>query len=162
MPHPGGLPATAVATAVATAHPDKIARLVSLAAYRPADGDTLFSLHGLDLPGDVSGVVDVPADPVAMFYADVAPAVAATAVTHLRPQSMSSWTEPVHLAGPLTTATVTTTYLLCEQDQAMPPELQKVFAARCDTTVCLAGGHSPFLADPAAFAERLTEVLTGP
>jgi pimeloyl-ACP methyl ester carboxylesterase len=48
-------------------------------------------------------------------------------------------------------------YLLTRQDRALPPERQRFFAARRPGVIVaeIDGGHSPFLARPAAFVDVL-------
>jgi pimeloyl-ACP methyl ester carboxylesterase len=146
-----GLPATQVAALC----PDKVRQVIYLAAYVPHASDNLFGLHGLATPEDVSGTVPVPAEPLAMFYADVEHAAALAAVARLRPQSLRSWTErvgQVHLSQP-------TTYFICQNDQALPRNSQEAFAARADRVELLVSGHSPFLSQPQELAAQLEQAL---
>jgi pimeloyl-ACP methyl ester carboxylesterase len=53
---------------------------------------------------------------------------------------------------------IPSTYIVCTQDRAFPPELQReVFAARASEVAELECSHSPFLSQPA----RLAELLAG-
>jgi pimeloyl-ACP methyl ester carboxylesterase len=133
------------ATEVSASRPDKIRRLIYLAAYLPQAGDSLYGIHGIPVPEDVTGTVAVPDNPIAMFYADVDPAIAAAAVARLKPQSLRSWTECVEDAD---VGVVPTTYLLCTNDQALPTSLQETFAAHTDQVIRLDSSHSPFLSQP--------------
>jgi pimeloyl-ACP methyl ester carboxylesterase len=144
------------ATQLAALRPDKISQLIYLAAYLPQAGDSLFALHGMPIPDDVTGMVPVPDDPIAMFYADIDPETASAAAARLKPQSLLSWTESVdHLdVGP-----TPTTYLLCKNDQALPTTLQESFAAHTGRAERLNSGHSPFLSQPQELAARIEDTL---
>jgi pimeloyl-ACP methyl ester carboxylesterase len=48
------------------------------------------------------------------------------------------------------------TYVVCANDQAVHPGLQRVLAQRCGTQVEWPTGHSPFLTEPTRVAELLT------
>jgi pimeloyl-ACP methyl ester carboxylesterase len=141
------------ATQVAALRPDKISELIYIAAYLPHTGDSLFGLHGMTIPEDVSAMVAVPDNPIAMFYADVDPATASAAAARLKPQSLRSWTERVEHVD----VRVPTTYLLCENDQALPTAMQESFAAQTDRIQRLDSGHSPFLSQPKQLAARLEQ-----
>jgi pimeloyl-ACP methyl ester carboxylesterase len=133
------------ATEVAALRQDRISMLIYLAAYLPQAGDSLYGIHGLPVPEDITGSVAVPDDPVAMFYADVDPDIAAAAAARLKPQSLRSWTERVEHAD---VGVVPTTYLLCRNDHALPPSMQEGFAAHTHQVIRLDSSHSPFLAQP--------------
>jgi hypothetical protein len=47
------------------------------------------------------------------------------------------------------------TYVVCTEDFGVHPDLQRVLARRCTTTVEWAAGHSPFLSMP----DRLVDLL---
>jgi pimeloyl-ACP methyl ester carboxylesterase len=49
------------------------------------------------------------------------------------------------------------TYLVCTEDQAVHPDLQRLLAARCTEVIDVRSGHSPFLSQPDLLAELLTE-----
>jgi pimeloyl-ACP methyl ester carboxylesterase len=141
------------ATQLAALRPEKISQLIYVAAYLPHAGDSLFSIHGMAIPDDVTGTVPVPDNPIAMFYADVDPAIASAAAAQLKPQSLRSWTE----AATHVDVRATTTYLLCENDQALPTPMQEAFAAQTDRVERLDSGHSPFLSQPRELAARLEQ-----
>lgn len=92
--------------------------------------------------------------PERIFYADVEPAITAKAVARLRAQSLAP------LGTALTAAAwreLPSSYLLCEQDGAIPVPAQEALSARTNVVERLAASHSPFLsrpADVAAFIAR--------
>jgi pimeloyl-ACP methyl ester carboxylesterase len=49
------------------------------------------------------------------------------------------------------------TYVVCTEDMAVHPDLQRVMAARCTETVEWPTSHSPFLSDPS----RMSDLLVG-
>lgn len=53
---------------------------------------------------------------------------------------------------------VPSTYVVCEQDAAVPPELQRVVARRCTDTVAWPTGHSPFLSRPELVVDLLCDL----
>jgi pimeloyl-ACP methyl ester carboxylesterase len=143
------------ATELAAMHPDKVSQLIYVAAYVPTAGDSLFSIHGMAIPEDVTGTVPVPDDPITMFYADVDRATASAAAARLKPQSLRSWTERVDHVD----VRPPTTYLLCQNDQALPTPMQEVFAAQTSRVERLDSGHSPFLSQPQKLAALLEQVF---
>jgi pimeloyl-ACP methyl ester carboxylesterase len=46
------------------------------------------------------------------------------------------------------------TYVVCTEDQAVHPDLQRLMARRCSEVEEWPYGHSPFLADPEHVAAR--------
>jgi pimeloyl-ACP methyl ester carboxylesterase len=144
------------ASEVCALRPGKVRGLIYLAAYLPQAGDSLYGIHGIPVPEDVTGTVTVPDDPIAMFYADVDPAVAAEAAARLRPQTLRSWTDRVEHSD---VGVVSTTYLLCTNDQALPPSMQETFAAHTDKVIRLDSSHSPFLAQPQNLAVCIERVV---
>jgi pimeloyl-ACP methyl ester carboxylesterase len=50
------------------------------------------------------------------------------------------------------------TYVVCGEDMAIHPELQRILAKRCTASVEWDSGHSPFLSRPEALADLLGEL----
>ena len=48
-----------------------------------------------------------------------------------------------------------TRYVVCEDDRAIDPVVQRRLAARCSTSVSMATSHSPFLSAPEALVEQV-------
>nr|WP_258314423.1 alpha/beta fold hydrolase [Streptomyces sp. Act143] len=149
----GGAPATqAVAEAANVSH------LVYLAAYQLDIGESLFSHHGAPLPADPGGFQAVPDHPVPLFYADAPAADAEAAAGRLVPQSTRSFGDTLTAAG---WHTVPSTYVVCEQDQALSPDNQEQLALRSGAVHRIASGHSPFLSMPGDFAALLAKIASG-
>ena len=153
----GGLVITHAAVGVDIAH------LVYLAALMPdqdEDVNELVSQH--PSPALAQAVVvlkdgRLAIDPelaIPAFYHDCEETAAKTAARTLRPQRFAPF--PI-LREPPAWRRVPSTYVVCEDDRAQHPDLQRVFAARATQTVELAGSHSPFLARP----DRVAAVLKG-
>ena len=142
-----------------------VAHLVYVAAFLPDVGESVSALaHGAPAPAlndalafSDDGTVAIKADGgVAAFYADCDPDVAAASVERLRRMQAAPLMEPVSVAA---WRTVPSTYVLCTQDQAIPPELQRSMAeraARCET---LTASHSPFLSVPGPLADVIVSTV---
>jgi len=68
--------------------------------------------------------------------------------------------QPGHGRGmPARTAwqSVESTYLLCEQDRALSPDLQERMARRCTSTVSLSSSHSPFISRSRQLADLIVK-----
>ncbi|MFF7646181.1 alpha/beta fold hydrolase [Streptomyces canus] len=149
----GGIPVTqAVAKAA------DVARIVYLAAYQLDVDESLFGFHGAPVPDDPAAFRAVPDDPLSMFYEDVPDAEAREAARRLVPQSTRSFSEPLTQAG---WRTVPSAYIVCEQDQALPPQDQESLATRSAEVHRLASGHSPFLSMPQELAALLARIARG-
>ncbi|HJR26368.1 MAG TPA: alpha/beta fold hydrolase [Acidimicrobiales bacterium] len=108
------------------------------------------------LAGDIftdDGRVIVPPElGVVAFYAECDPEVARAAAERLRPTSLLCLGPP---AGAEPWRDVPSTYVLCERDQAIHPDLQRWMSTRAGTVVTFDTDHSPFYSMP----DELTEVL---
>jgi pimeloyl-ACP methyl ester carboxylesterase len=54
------------------------------------------------------------------------------------------------------------TYVVCANDQAIHPVLQRILARRCVTAVEWPTGHAPFLSRPDLVAGLLADLATRP
>ncbi|KAL4876610.1 Alpha/beta hydrolase fold-1 [Aspergillus karnatakaensis] len=93
------------------------------------------------------------------IYSDLAPAVAALWESRLIAQSDAVQTNPVTRAA---YEYIPSTYLICEEDQAVPVQIQEMFAGmakarveRCDA------GHSPMLSRLEVLVEKITTAVEG-
>ena len=155
-------------------HPS-VQHLVYVAALMPAPGErqSEFQVEVAQQGSRVvSGMIAEPTqlrfDPavaVEAFYHDCTEADAAWAVEQLVPEPLD-WAltgDPAVLDENDRCAfaaweKVTSTYVVCTDDQAFPVGLQRRLAMRASTAVDLAAGHSPFITMPAAVAELLHNV----
>lgn len=138
---------------------ERVRHLFYVAAFVPAAAESAALLGG---PGAlVNDVVQHHDDGTSsirrgrareVLYADCTEAQSDWATALLVPQ------QPGHGRGvPARIAwqSVESTYLLCEQDRALSPDLQVLMSRRCTNTVSLASSHSPFVSRPRALADLI-------
>lgn len=135
-----------------------VSRLVYLCAFMPLEGESL-NLAGGGKPAPWIQPLDGglmqpdPSQVETLFFGDCEPAVTQWAKSKLRPQSLATVIEPV--AAP-SWRRIPSTYVVCANDMAMPPEVQRnVFAKRATEVMELQASHSAFLSQPAAVADLL-------
>lgn len=145
-----------VITQAAAERPAKVSRLVYLAAFRPVEGECLLDLTGLPEGADdgVQAHVDVSGasahfDPAALeevFAHDCPPEVVERVRRRIGPQPLRLFDTPVRLGeAELPPAT----YVVCTQDGAIPPALQRLMALRIPADVVeLESSHSPYYSRP--------------
>src|ERR687894_2335037 len=80
------------------------------------------------------------------LYGDCPADVARAAAERLTPQSVAAIATPQTVAA---WQALPSTYVICEQDQAVPPPAQEAMASRAATVERLPSSHSPFLSRPA-------------
>jgi pimeloyl-ACP methyl ester carboxylesterase len=156
------------ATHAAARCPDKVASIIYVAAFLPADGQSLLELTELpEGAGDqiqanmvVSGeppISTMPdeASPMAI-YGHCSDEVTAWAVARQRPQPVLPFTEKVS-APEGAFDRISRSYVLCTEDRAIPPQLQRrmLETAGVGKVVELETDHQPHL----SMTEELAEVL---
>jgi len=160
-------------TQAAARCPDNIARLVYLAAFLPADGQSLVDLSQLpEGAGDmVQANMVVAGEPPTgtmpagaareAFYGRCTPEQAAWAIERLRPQALAPFVTPVAL-GDGAARRPPCTYVLATDDRALPTALQRRFVADNPglDVVELEADHSPFLSRTSALAAALDGLST--
>jgi pimeloyl-ACP methyl ester carboxylesterase len=149
----GGIPITEAATAELG-----VAHLVYLCAFQLDVGDSLVGSLGGEVPPwqELHETHVRVTTPEAVFYNGVSPELTEQAVARLQLQSTGSVAQPLSRAA---WADVPSTYIVCEQDQAIPVFAQEAMSARAGTVLRLDAGHSPFLSQPAELAAVLRTVL---
>jgi hypothetical protein len=55
---------------------------------------------------------------------------------------------------------IPSTYVVCTEDRAVAPGLQRALAGRCGRTIEWRSSHSPFLSRPELVADLLIELAT--
>jgi pimeloyl-ACP methyl ester carboxylesterase len=158
-----------VISATAERVPEKLKRLVYLAAHLPKDGDSLLSLEGRNpqpcvtrhlRPVSDGAAVLVARDKVReLFYADCAYEDAAAAIARLRQEPAA----PLGSALRLTEGRfdrVPRTFITTEQDRAIPLVFQQQMIAAGPPTPTrgIRSGHSPFLSMPRRLAGVLADL----
>jgi pimeloyl-ACP methyl ester carboxylesterase len=156
-----------VITATAARFRERIARLVYVAAFLPRDGQSLKGLT--DLPegaGDgvqanltVSGeppVADLSDDAVReVFYGTTSQEWTAWGLARKGRQPLLPFLTPVALDGGVDD--VPRSYVLCTEDRAIPPTLQRHMIAQspCTDVLELPADHSPYLSATAEVVDFL-------
>ena len=146
----------------------KVSHLVYLTAFAcDADESPAATAPDADLPAtDLASAFVIADDGTATiapdlivdgFYHDCDPAEAADAAARLRPIHMSCFMTPV---GRPAWKSKPSTYVVCTEDRAIHPELQRYMAMRCEATVEVDTAHSPFLNRPDAVADLLAGLAT--
>ena len=107
----------------------------------------------LRFDGDV--VTLEPGGAIAAFYHDCGDAVARDAVARLRPQAIGALSGTARAAA---WRQKPSTYVVCTDDRALSPALQRSAAARVRDVVEVDASHSPFLSRPDALADLLRQL----
>jgi len=124
--------------------------VASVTAVEPVDASALAA--GMLANEDGTVVLD-PRAARDVLYHDCAPDDVERALRLLGPQRMDSLQTPATRAAWRATPS---TYALCTADRAIPPGLQRGFAARTSDVVEWPTSHSPFFSRPALVTELLT------
>jgi pimeloyl-ACP methyl ester carboxylesterase len=110
--------------------------------------------HAIRFEADGTLTVD-PELAVEAFYADCDPAVVPELVARLGPEHAAGFGQSLRSVA---WRERPTTYVLCTDDRALLPELQRNLAARCDEVVEIAASHSPFVSRPDDVAGLLADL----
>ncbi|MBA3339141.1 MAG: alpha/beta hydrolase [Geodermatophilaceae bacterium] len=153
----GGIVISEAATAESVRH------LVYLSAYLLPTGSSLLDALGHELPywirvDEKAGVLRVH-DAAKRFYGDVAPGPTAAALQQLTTQTLSSFRDAQTRAA---WERIASTYLVCDQDRAVPPQSQHTMSRSATNVGTLHSSHSPFLSQPARLAAILTGIIDAP
>lgn len=89
------------------------------------------------------------------FYNDCDDETTAWALTRLGPQPMGTLGD---IPAAVAWRERPSTYVVCTDDLAVHPDLQRVMARRCTNTVEWPTSHSPFLSRPDRIADLMTEL----
>lgn len=163
-----------VITQAAARCPERVARLVYVAAFLPEDGQSLIDLTKLpEAAGDaVQGGLVVEGDPpVATMPAEAArrglthccdDEQAAWAQSLRGPQPVAPFTHPVRIDGNEGFARLPRAYIMCLQDRAIRPALQRrmLEAAGCDPVIEIDTDHSVWASRPEELVAALDRVAT--
>ncbi|MCB1339952.1 MAG: alpha/beta fold hydrolase [Pseudooceanicola sp.] len=161
----GGFPVAAAAEK----DPSRMRALVYLCAYFPvASGLSMVDVRKRAPRHPILPAVrrsedglSMSVDPVLgrdLFYNDCPPDVTDWAIAQLCPQALPPQTTPLDLTNNY--ASVPKSYIVCRDDQTIPPEYQDEMTrdwprARVHE---MPTGHSPFLADPSGLAALLGRI----
>lgn len=154
-------------TAAADADPSRFRGLIYLCAYLPAPGQSLADMRragpsqpllpAIRMADDRQSFTIDPDLAPAAFYQDCPPDLARRATARLCPQPVTPQQTPL---WPNASTSLPRHYIVCENDQTIPPAYQHQMAARLAETCrhALSSGHSPFLAMPGPLADLLARL----
>jgi pimeloyl-ACP methyl ester carboxylesterase len=143
-----------------------VTHLVYLAALMIDAGESAMQSVGVDIaPGSTDlehalvvgddGAIRIDPDvAVAAFYADASAEQAAAAIVQLTPQPAGTLGETVTAAA---WHDIPSTYVVCTDDRAIPPVVQRALATRATNVVEWPTSHSPFLSRP----DLVVDLLAG-
>lgn len=164
-----------IISAVAEQNPSKIEKLVYLAAYLPASGQSLLDLAGTDAGSSlggtingkdiltkdfVNGILDIQRDQIVnIFIQDGSAQVQNLVLQNYRPEPLVPFTNPVTLSA-ANFGSVEKVYIKTLQDHVVSPALQNQMIAtgNVKTVYQLNTSHSAFLAKPDSVAILLTKI----
>jgi pimeloyl-ACP methyl ester carboxylesterase len=136
-----------------------VARLVYVAAFMADEGEDAITIIGTEESKLLDAlVIDddlVSVDPrkaKASFYGDLDDVSAAAAITQLRPLPVASVLGPQSPPG---WKSIPSTYVVCTNDAALPPVMQRRMAERATLVLELPTDHSPFTTRPGELAGLL-------
>ena len=136
-------------------HPS-VQHSVYLAAFWPQRGQSLAELVGGELPGWIvtrdDGTVQITDDLEMARQALCADIDAGRFAAEVHPRFVLSSLSMMAAPSTAPQPTHPTTYIICEQDQAIPPQAQEAMAAAANHVVRLPSSHSPFLSMPKQLA----------
>jgi pimeloyl-ACP methyl ester carboxylesterase len=162
-----------VITQAAANCPDRVASLIYLAAFMPANGQSLLDLTGLPEGRDdqIQANIVVEGDPpvatlpaeaaVAAVFNCCSPEQAAASVAKHRPQAVAPFATPVAVDDDAM-ASIPRSYVFTAQDQSIPPALQRRMIAEhpCRRVIELDTDHSPQVSATTELVAALDELAT--
>lgn len=135
--------------------------LIYLTAFMLDEGETLYAACGSQDPDwwirKADGERLNAGRPTEIFYNTCTPEVAAAAAKELRDQSLLSFNQPIKNVS---WKELPSTYIICEQDQAIPLFAQEAMSGRAKKVVRINTDHSPFLSAPKELAELIKNNLS--
>lgn len=165
----------AVISQIAERVPEKIAKLVYLAAFLLPDGAAIGATAATVAGGVTPDVLERCGEGLVrikqgiseqLFYTHVAPQWQRRAIARLVPEPLASLATPLRLPSGAkgqasAAATIPRVYIECSDDQAIPIILQRQMhqALPCASVISLDSDHSPFYSQPEALAGVLDGIL---
>lgn len=139
-----------------------VQQIVFLAALALDEGESVYAIAGRQ-PEDWwdvhldEGYVDTRTPEA--FYTDCTPKQAREAIARITHQSWASLRDEVTYPA---WRHIPSTYVICTEDEALPPASQAVFSARATEVRRLHSDHSPMISQPDVLADLLRSVITDP
>jgi pimeloyl-ACP methyl ester carboxylesterase len=164
-----------VITQAASDAPGRVASLIFVCAFMPADGQSLLDLTRLPEGKDdqIQANLVISGDPpvatlsaeaaAAAIYDRCTPEQAAYSVSRRRPQPLAPFASPVDVDETVLDA-IPRSYVLTTGDRSLPPALQRRMIREhpCQRVVELDTGHAPYLSMPEELAAALIELAGEP
>ncbi|CAC9975315.1 alpha/beta hydrolase [Flavobacterium sp. WLB] len=162
-----------IISSVAEAMPEKIEKLVYVAAYLPVSGQTLDQLAHMDpdsqlgITGNLifnydQGIVDVKQDQIVnLFIPDGTPEIQNLVLKNYRTEPLTPFINPVMLTDK-NFGSVKKVYIKTLQDHVVSPYLQNkmIAAGKVESVYEINTGHSPFLSKPDDLSSILTKIAS--
>ena len=160
-----------VVTQAASDCPERVARLIFVAAFMPGNGQSLLDLAHLPEGADdmVQANVVVEGDPpvgtmppeaakIAVFQC-CTPEQQAASVARQRPQPVAPFATPIEVDD-AALAAIPRSYVFTARDQSIPPALQRRMIAEhpCRTVIELDTDHAPYLSATHELVAALNEI----
>ncbi|HWI61623.1 MAG TPA: alpha/beta fold hydrolase [Symbiobacteriaceae bacterium] len=157
-----------VISQVAEQIPEKVQKLVYLAALLPQNGLSALQLPNPDgdalmaniIINQAEGWVFVKQEAIGpVYYTDCTPEDVAYVVPKLQVEPLMPYMQPVTLSAEKF-GTVKRYYIGCQQDRSVTPAFQQVLLAAtpCEQVFTLDAGHSPYISRPAELAAILLQL----
>ena len=151
----GGLPITQ-----GLVNSTNVSGLIYLCAFMLDAGETLYAACGSQDPDwwvrKPGGDRLSAARPEEIFYNQCEAQTAKEAAASLRDQSLLAFNQPV---TEVAWKKIRSTYIICENDQAIPLFAQEAMSKRANKVVRMSSDHSPFLSAPSELAKIISELI---
>ena len=151
----GGLPITQGLTELPS-----VRGLIYLTAFMLDEGETLFGACGGQAPPwwvySADNTRLTTQNPGSVFYNTCSAEIKTSAISELRTQSLISFNQEI---TDIAWKKIDSTYIICEQDQAIPLFAQEAMSQRANQVMRIDTDHSPFLCKPKELSEMLEEIL---
>jgi pimeloyl-ACP methyl ester carboxylesterase len=145
-----------------------VEQLVYVAAVLVGASEDVVSLTGAHTPTPLMGQLDytpdgsmilTPTATVECLYNETPIEEARAASLRMRPTAASGL---ISSPGADPWRTIPTTYVVCERDRALSPEMQRSMAARAGRVESIDTDHSPFASRPEEFCALLVSLVQSP
>ena len=151
----GGLPITQ-----GLVNSTNVLGLIYLCAFMLEAGETLYVACGSQDPDwwvrKPGGDRLCAARPEEIFYNLCNSELAKEAAASLRDQSLLAFNQPI---TEVSWKQIKSTYIICENDQAIPLFAQEAMSNRASKVVRMSSDHSPFLSAPSELAKIISELI---
>jgi pimeloyl-ACP methyl ester carboxylesterase len=139
----------------AAAQPANVRHLIYVCGFQLDVEESLLGISGKEPDHwNVEGDILTVQDPRAVFLHDVPQEVALRAVARLKPFSVRAARQKLTVAA---WQTISSTYIVADEDKALPPGVQEFLAKRASYVRHLPSGHVPLLSMPRALADLIEE-----